>query len=118
MRKFAPKRYLTGVTHEWGSYYTKMTADALAGRCKGSLYFGGIKEGNIKMAPFSNWVPKDVADLVAAKSKDIAEGRLKVFAGPIKDNQGNLKVPAGAAYPDADLGKMTWYAEGIVVGKQ
>lgn len=118
MSKFAPKHYLTGVTHEWGSYYTKMTTDALAGRCKGSLYFGGIKEGNVRMAPFSKWVPKDVADLVSAKSKDIAAGRLNVFAGPIKDNQGNIKVPAGATYPDADLGKMTWYAEGIVVGKQ
>ena len=46
-----------------------------------------------------------------------AEGRLKVFSGPMKDNQGNLKVPAGASYPDAELGKMTWYAEGIVVGR-
>lgn len=118
MRKYAPKRYLTGVTHEWGSYYTKMTTEALAGRCKGGLYFGGIKEGNIKLAPMSSWVPKDVAELAVAKSKAIADGSLKVFAGPIKDNQGNLKVPAGSVYPDAELGKMTWYAEGIVVGKQ
>ena len=60
---------------------------------------------------------KELVALVAAKSKDIAEGRLKVFSGPMKDNQGNLKVPAGASYPDAELGKMTWYAEGIVVGR-
>ncbi|WP_077033087.1 BMP family ABC transporter substrate-binding protein [Pelomonas sp. KK5] len=117
MRRYAPKHYLTGVTHEWSDYYIKFTKDALEGKCKGSLYFGGIKEGNIKMAPMGPQVPKDVVDLVAAKTKDIAEGRLKVFAGPIRDNKGAVRVAAGSAYPDADLGKMDWYAEGIIVGQ-
>lgn len=118
MRKYAPKHYLTGVTHEWGDYYTKMVSEALAGRCKGGLYFGGIKEGNIKLAPVTSWVPKDVADLVNAKSKAIAEGQLNVFSGPIKDNQGQVKIPAGATLADAELGKMNWYAEGILVGNK
>ncbi|WP_028998506.1 BMP family ABC transporter substrate-binding protein [Azohydromonas australica] len=113
MRKYAPKHYLTGVTHNWGSYYTQATTEALAGKWKGSLYFGGVKEGVIRLAPFGTQVPKDVADLVAAKTKDIAEGRLNVFAGPIKDNTGTVRVPAGSNLPDAELGKMTWYAEGI-----
>lgn len=118
MRKYAPKHYLTGVTHQWGDFYTKFTTDALAGKCKGTLYFGGIKEGNIKMAPMGPQVSKEVADLVAAKSKDIAEGRLNVFAGPIKDIKGAVKVPAGATLPDAEVGKMDWYAEGIIVGQR
>lgn len=116
MRKYAPKHYLTGVTHHWGNYYTKMTTDAMAGKCKGELYFGGVKEGNVKLAPFGSQVPKDVAELVASKTKDIAEGRLNVFAGPIKDNKGVVRVPAGSTLPDAQLGKMDWFVDGIVVG--
>ncbi len=118
MRKYAPKHYLTGVTHHWGDFYTKMTTDALAGNCKGALYFGGIKEGNVKLAPLGPQVPKDVADLVAAKTKDIADGRLNVFTGPIKDNKGVVRVAAGSVLPPADLGKMDWFAEGISVGQR
>lgn len=118
MRKSAPKHYLTGVTHNWGDFYTKMTTDAMAGKCKGELFFGGIKEGVIRMAPFGPQVPKDVVDLVNAKAKDIAEGRLNVFTGPIKDNTGVIRVPAGATLPDSELGKMTWFAEGIQNGSR
>ncbi|HSV81607.1 MAG TPA: BMP family ABC transporter substrate-binding protein [Ramlibacter sp.] len=113
MRKYAPKHYLTGVTHHWGTYYTKTTQDALAGKFKGGIFFGGIKEGVIRLAPLGPQVPKDVADLVAEKSRDIASGRLNVFAGPVKDNTGALKIQAGSVLPDAELGKMTWFAEGI-----
>lgn len=113
MRKYAPKHYLTGVTHHWGDYYTQATSDALAGKWKGGLYFGGVKEGAVRLAPLGPQVPKDVVDLVAAKTKEIAAGKLNVFAGPLKDNAGQVRVAAGAALPDAELGKMTWFAEGI-----
>jgi len=118
MRKFAPKRYLTGVTHHWGSYYTQVTNDALAGKWQGKLYFGGLKDGTIRMAPLGPQVPKEVADLVAVKTQEIAQGRLNVFAGPIKDTSGKLRVPAGAVLPEGELGKMDWFAEGVVVGKR
>lgn len=118
MSKFAPKHYLTGVTHHWDSYYTKVTSDALAGRCNGERYFGGLKEGNIKMAPMSTRVPRDVVDLVASKASDIANARLRVFSGPIKDNTGAIRIPAGSDLVDADLGKMNWFVDGVVAGQR
>ncbi|MDY0748256.1 BMP family ABC transporter substrate-binding protein [Paucibacter sp. R3-3] len=116
MRKFAPKHYLTGITHQWGSYYTQVTQEVMAGTWKGQLYFGGLKEGTIRMAPFGDSVPKDVRDFVNAKQQDIVSGKLKVFAGPIKDQKGVVRVAAGSSYPDADLGKMDWFVEGVVGG--
>lgn len=117
MRKYAPKKYLTGMTHHWGGYYTKVANDVLAGRCQGGLYSGDIKDGTIKLATLSPEVPKDVADLVEAKSKEIASGQLKVFTGPIKDGKGTIRVQQGSTLSDADLGKMDWFAEGISVGQ-
>ena len=116
MSKFAPKHYLTGITHHWGDYYTQVTREVMAGTWKGSLYFGGLKEGVIRMAPFGPGVSKDVADLINARSREIAEGKLKVFAGPIKDQKGVMRVTAGASYPDADLGKMDWFVDGVIGG--
>ncbi|MBM3336355.1 MAG: BMP family ABC transporter substrate-binding protein [Betaproteobacteria bacterium] len=118
MRKWAPKHFLTGVTHNWGEFYTRMTNDAMAGKCRGEFFFGGIKENVISMAPFGPQVPKDVIDLVNASARDIASGKLQVFAGPIKDNAGTVRVPAGSSLPDTELGKMTWFVEGIQSGSR
>ena len=115
MRKHAPKHYLTGVTHHWGNYYTKMASEVIAGRCQGSLYVGGIKEGNIKLAPFSSRVTKDVVDLVDSKSREIVEGRLKIFSGPIKDTQGIVRVQPGAVLSHMDLQKAFWFVQGVSV---
>ncbi len=116
MRKYAPRHYLTGITHHWGDYYTQVAQQVMAGTWKGQLYFGGLKEGTIQMAPFGPSVPKAVQELMAAKQKDIVSGKLKVFAGPIKDQHGAVRVAAGSVYPDADLGKMDWFVEGVVGG--
>ena len=117
MRRFAPKNYLTGVTHSWGGFYTKVTREVMAGTWKPGLYFGGIADGVVKMAPVGPRVTKDVADLMQAKERDIASGKLKVFAGPIKDQKGAIRVPAGASIADADLGKMDWFVDGVVGGR-
>ncbi|MGB6055373.1 MAG: BMP family ABC transporter substrate-binding protein [Burkholderiaceae bacterium] len=114
MSKYAPTKYLTGLTHNWGDFFTQTAKNVMAGTQKGSLYFGGIKEGVVKMAPFGPGMPADVAALVRAKEQEIASGKLNVFAGPIKDQAGTVRVAAGSVYPEAQLGKMDWFAEGVI----
>jgi simple sugar transport system substrate-binding protein len=41
-----------------------------------------------------------------------------VFAGPITDLKGGGRVAAGARVADADLGRMDWFAEGVVGGSR
>lgn len=113
MSKYAPKHYLTGITHNWGDYYTKVVREVMAGTWKPRLYLGGLKEGVVKLAPFGASVPKDVIELVEARQRAIVSGKLNVFAGPIKDQKGVVRVKAGAAYPIAELGKMDWFVEGV-----
>ena len=118
MRSYAPKNYLTGVTHSWGGFYTRVAREVMAGSWKPSLYLGGIADGVVKMAPMGPRVPKDVAELVQAKERDIASGKLQVFGGPIKDQKGAVRVAAGANVADADLGKMDWFVDGVVGGSR
>ena len=113
MGHLAPKYYLTGVTHHWGAFYTRVAREVMAGTWKSGLFLGGLREGVVKMAPFGPGVSSEAANLVRAREKDIASGRLNVFAGPIKDQHGKVRVAAGAVYPDADLGKMNWFAQGV-----
>lgn len=116
MRRFAPKNYLTGLTHHWGDFYTKVVRAVAAGTWKPELYMGGLADGVVKLAPMGPRVPKDLAELVQAKERDIASGKFNVFTGPIKDQKGVLRVSAGSVYADTDLGKMDWFVDGVLGG--
>jgi simple sugar transport system substrate-binding protein len=113
MSKYGPKAHLTATTHHWGHYYTKVAQDVMAGTWKPENIWGGVKDGFIKLAPLNPAVPKDVAELVAAKEKDIASGKLHPFQGPVKDNTGKERVPAGKAMTDDEMQKMDFYVEGV-----
>jgi basic membrane protein A len=113
MSKYGPKAHLTATTHHWGDYYTKVAQDVLAGTWKTHSIWGGIKDGFIKLAPLNPAVPKDVAELVAAKEKDIVSGKLHPFQGPIKDNEGKERVPVGKTMSDDEMQKMDFYVEGV-----
>ncbi len=114
MSKYGPKAHLTATTHHWGKFYTRVAQQVIDGTWKSTQVWGGIAEGMIKLAPFGPAVPEDVRKLVTAKQAEIAAGRLHPFAGPVKDQAGNVKVPAGQTMSDGDLLGLDWYVEGVV----
>lgn len=68
----------------------------------------------VKLAPFNPAVPKDVQDQVAKAEADIVAGKLHPFGGPVKDQAGKERVPAGKNMPDDQLAVMDYYVEGVV----
>ena len=113
MSKYGPTSHLTAATHHWGNFYTKITEEMLAGTWKSEDIWWGIKEGMIDLAPLNSVVPGDVANLVMDKKKQIADGSLHPFQGPISNQDGQEVVPAGSVLSDADLLKLEWYVEGV-----
>ncbi|HEY2816482.1 MAG TPA: BMP family ABC transporter substrate-binding protein [Casimicrobiaceae bacterium] len=113
MSKYGPKTQLTATTHQWGAFYTKTANDVIAGKWKPENIWGGIKDGMIKLAPLNPAVPKDVGDMVAQAQKDIVDGKLHPFQGPLKDNTGKERVPAGKAMTDDEMQKMDFYVAGV-----
>src|SRR5436305_5048567 len=51
-QKFAPKSWLTAALYDWGVYYVKRVKEAMAGTWKSGFYYGGLKDGFTKLAPF------------------------------------------------------------------
>lgn len=51
--------------------------------------------------------------LVDAKKQEILGGKFEVFAGPIKDQKGAVKVAEGQKIADEDLLKFDWFVEGV-----
>jgi basic membrane protein A len=113
MRKVAPDAQLVAVTHHWGEYYKSRVQAVLDGSWKSGNVWGGVKEGMIRVGDFGSQVPKAVQDDVLARQKDIAAGKLKPFAGPIADNQGNVIVPKGKALTDPQILGMNFLVSGV-----
>ena len=112
MSKYGPNAQITAVTHVWDAYYTRIAQSELDGKWTPDHIWGGIKEGMIQMGPFGKAVPKDVQDLEKKAEADIASGKLHPFTGPLKDNEGKVRLASGKITDDA-LSKMDYYVEGV-----
>jgi len=111
----APKAYLTAPLWNWGTYYTYKIQQVLDGGWKIENYWGGMKEGVVKLDTLSPLVSADAKVAVeAVQDKVIAEGNAFVFAGPIKDQAGTVKVPAGTSISYDDQMSMMWFVQGVV----
>ncbi len=113
MSKFAPKAVLTGPVWNWGPYYVK-TVDAVKNKTwKSEQYWGPMADGIVDLAPYGPMVSEDVKKLVDAKKKEIMDGKWDVFNGPLKDQSGKERVPAGKDLPDKDKLSFDWFVQGV-----
>lgn len=113
MSKYGPKAHLTAVTHHWGDFYTRMTQEVIDGKWEPRDIWGGIKDGMVSLAPINPIVPSDVVALVKKKENAIRNGSFHPFQGPVRDQDGTVRIAAGATISDADLLKMNWYVQGV-----
>ena len=72
-----------------------------------------MKDGMVKLAPLNAAIPADVRAQIAKQEGEIKAGTLHPFAGPVVDQDGKTRVPAGKTMTDDELGKMDYYVEGV-----
>jgi len=66
----------------------------------------------LKMAPYRNIPPAAVARAQAAEAA-IRSGNLQIFKGPLKDNNGTVRLGDGVVMDDATLAGLNWLVEGV-----
>jgi simple sugar transport system substrate-binding protein len=114
LAKYGPRAQLSGTIQLWGGYYIKTVKAVLEGKWKPEDTWGGIRDGMVGLAPLPAAVPREVAELIEAKRTALVAGKLAPFQGPIKDQGGRLRVPAGKRMSDKEILALDWYVEGIV----
>ncbi len=117
----ASKGYLTGAEWDWTQVYSNYAEMIRAGKSLMNegiphLVRGGLKDGFLKLSPYSPAVSakaKKDADAATAKFKD---GSMVIYKGELKDNTGKVVIPAGKTYKqqDVELEKIDWLAAGVV----
>jgi len=65
------------------------------------------------MTPLSPAVPAAVAKVFNEKKQEIISGKLVMFAGPIVDQAGVVKVATGKVMPMKDLMPLNYYVQGV-----
>ena len=114
MARFAPGLHLASAVWNWKPFYEDAVDRARKGAWKPSAVWLGMETGAVDISPFGSMVPQDVRGAVLSKREDIVAGRFQIFAGPLTDQQGAVRVPVGTNLTDKDLQEMDWFVQGIV----
>jgi basic membrane protein A and related proteins len=113
LARFAPTRQLAGTRWLWGKLYEDETRAILDGTWTGaSDLAGGLREGYVGTY-LSPEVPEAVQKEVSNVSAQILSGSLAVYAGPVRDNTGQERIPAGTTLTHDQIMTIDWLVEGV-----
>jgi basic membrane lipoprotein Med (substrate-binding protein (PBP1-ABC) superfamily) len=112
-QQFAPEYWISGTGFTLGGKLTWLASTVMDDTWEPIFLRCGIADGCMGIAPFGPKVPQEVQDLVAQTQADIESGEIVVFQGPIKDQQGNVKVAEGEVLSDEAMGSVDWFVQGV-----
>ena len=113
MERFGPAAHLTAIVDIWDSYYIARAQAVLDGTWSSEDTWGGLNAGMLEMSAYNDAIPAEVVAIADAAKAGIMDGSLHPFAGPIRNQAGELVIPDGEVVPDGDLLSMDWYVEGV-----
>lgn len=111
--EFGPEYYLTSLVFEWGPAYVDMTQSVMDGTWEPDELWYGLEEGTMVPGTFGPAVTDDVIQAVEDATAAMIAGDLEVFAGPITDQEGNVRIPEGETMSIEDMLAIDWFIEGI-----
>jgi basic membrane protein A len=110
----SPQAVLSGSAWNWGPFYVKQVEAIKANKFEATRDLGDLKSGIVVLLPYGPAVTDEAKQAVEAAKQKIISGELKVFAGPIEDNEGKVRVPAGTELSSEDAAtKMNWLVAGV-----
>jgi basic membrane lipoprotein Med (substrate-binding protein (PBP1-ABC) superfamily) len=116
VQKYAPKGWISGIGFTWGGFFTReiQAIEKRTWKSNPRNLLGDLNTDMVALAPWGPAVPDDVKALVTAKIAEFKAGTSEVFAGPIKDNKGNMRIPAGQVGDASLVNTFDWFVEGVI----
>lgn len=122
-QSIAPKGFLTGVEWNWEQIYKTyaemfQNGKTLMNDGVPQVMAGGLKEEFSKISGYGAAVSPEAKEAVDAAKQQLLSGERTIFKGELKDNKGNIVIPAGEAYNPGDprINSIDWYVEGVEGG--
>jgi basic membrane protein A len=114
MSSFVGDTVLTGPVWDWGGKYVDITQGVMDGTYGSESYWGGLDDGIVGLAPYSDRVSDETKALIEEKNAEIVSGSWDVFCGPIVGANGALVVEEGKCMTDGEMLSMEFFVEGVV----
>jgi basic membrane protein A len=116
MTSIAPKAHMTSPVWNWGPFYVEQVQAVIDGTWEPVNYWGGMEDPVISLSPLTENAPEGAQEAVDKAKTDILSGENKIWTGPIKDNQGVVRVPEGVTLTDEQLTstEFNWLVEGVI----
>ncbi|MDZ7938477.1 MAG: BMP family ABC transporter substrate-binding protein [Rhodoferax sp.] len=114
--KLAPQAYLTGAEWNWLTAYKTVIDAAKSGKPHPNFLRGGLKDGYVKTSPYGSMVTDPAKKMADGIKAQMMAGKFDIFKGPLKDNKGNVVIPAGTVLGQTDLKLegMNYLVEGVI----
>ncbi|MDJ0513996.1 MAG: BMP family ABC transporter substrate-binding protein [Methyloceanibacter sp.] len=111
----APRGYITGAEYVWTKVFTMFVETLQKGGSLPRFVTGGYDKGYVTSSPFGAGANAQAIEAANGAIQAMKNGT-PIFAGPLKDNAGQVVVPAGKSYgPYAPaLQKTDYLVEGVV----
>jgi basic membrane lipoprotein Med (substrate-binding protein (PBP1-ABC) superfamily) len=113
-QQFAPQYWISGTGFTLGDKLTWLASTVIEKTWKPIFLRCGLEDGCMAIAPFGPKVPQEVQDLVMQKKAEIAAKTLVVFTGPVVDQDGKIRVPAGEVLSADAMSSVDWFVKGVV----
>ena len=113
MAAFGPDAHLLSVVNNWAPHYINVVQSVLDGTWQSQDFWGGMSEDVVVIRNISRILPPPLHDATEALIASIAEDRFHPFTGPLIDQDGVERVPAGHVMTNDELAAMDWYVQGI-----
>lgn len=97
----APNGFLTGAEWNWAKGGDFVKAWQTGGEYP-NLFRGGFARDMVAVSPFGKSVPQNVRDEALAVRQAFADDTLKLYKGPLKDNEGNVILKEGEVVANDD----------------
>jgi len=113
MSSHGPDAVLASVVSDWTGYFVRSVGAALDGSFKGVDERGGLADGTVSVVAWSDDLTEEQLARIRQAEADLKSGAAHVFAGPLRDQAGEIRVKDGTNLSDPEIFSMNWLVEGL-----
>jgi basic membrane protein A and related proteins len=114
MKDLAPKAVLFSYIWNFAPIFEKIMTTVADGTAKSDAYYYEGGDCASISAFNERLVPKDAQDKVLQAKEDIKIGKINIYGGELKDNKGNVLVPAGETMNDEKINTQEFLVENVI----
>lgn len=109
----APKGFITGAEYKWETIYKSYAGKLAKGEKLPNMTSGGYEADMVQNSPFGAGASPEARAAATAAIADL-KAKKPIYAGPLKDNKGNVVITKTYDNLDPFLDQMNYLLEGVV----